>query len=134
MIPGLERSPRGRHGSPFQCSYLGSPMDRGAWQAPVHGVAGVGHNLVTRPPPNSARPSEHETSGSPHLPSSSHSLWLPRAFCQAGWSCAQALEPWGFWYQEAVHAVLFWKNAPFHPELTQLPKMRVVFNFWMLTC
>ena len=26
-----------------------------------------------------------------------------------GWSCAQAQEPWGFWYQEAVHALLFWK-------------------------
>ena len=26
-------------------------MDRGAWQATVHGVARVGHNLVTKPPP-----------------------------------------------------------------------------------
>ena len=25
-------------------------MDRGAWQAIVHGVSRVGHNLVTRPP------------------------------------------------------------------------------------
>ena len=25
-------------------------MDRGAWQASVHGVARVGHNLVTKPP------------------------------------------------------------------------------------
>ena len=24
-------------------------MDRGAWQATVHGVARVGHDLVTRP-------------------------------------------------------------------------------------
>ena len=24
-------------------------MDRGAWQAPVHGVARVGHNLATKP-------------------------------------------------------------------------------------
>ena len=25
-------------------------MDRGAWQATVHGVTRVGHNLVTKPP------------------------------------------------------------------------------------
>ena len=26
-------------------------MDRGAWQATVHGAAGVGHDLATKPPP-----------------------------------------------------------------------------------
>ena len=26
-------------------------MDRGAWWAMVHGVAGVEHDLVTKPPP-----------------------------------------------------------------------------------
>ena len=26
-------------------------MDRGAWKAIVHGVAGVGYNLATKPPP-----------------------------------------------------------------------------------
>ena len=26
-------------------------MDRGAWKATVHGVARVGHNLVTKLPP-----------------------------------------------------------------------------------
>ena len=26
-------------------------MDRGAWQATVHGVTRIGHNLVTEPPP-----------------------------------------------------------------------------------
>ena len=25
-------------------------MDRGAWQASVHGIARVGHDLVTKPP------------------------------------------------------------------------------------
>ena len=37
-IPGLGRSPGGRHGNP--CQYLAwrIPMDRGAWQAAVHGV------------------------------------------------------------------------------------------------
>ena len=26
-------------------------MDRGAWQAIVHGIAGVRYNLATKPPP-----------------------------------------------------------------------------------
>ena len=26
-------------------------MDRGAWQATVHGVERVGHDLATKPPP-----------------------------------------------------------------------------------
>ena len=26
-------------------------MDRGAWQATVLGIAGVGHDLATKPPP-----------------------------------------------------------------------------------
>ena len=38
-IPGLGRSPGGGHGNPLQYSCLENPMDRGAWQAAVHGVA-----------------------------------------------------------------------------------------------
>ena len=38
-IPGLERSPGGGNGNPLQYSCLEKPMDRGAWQATVHGVA-----------------------------------------------------------------------------------------------
>ena len=38
-IPGLGRSPGGGNGNPLQYSYLENPMDRGAWQATVHGVA-----------------------------------------------------------------------------------------------
>ena len=37
-IPELGRSPGRGHGNPFQYSYLGNPMDRGAWWATVHGV------------------------------------------------------------------------------------------------
>ena len=29
-----------------------NPMDRGAWQATVHGVARVRHNLAAKPPPH----------------------------------------------------------------------------------
>ena len=38
-IPGLRRSPGGGHGNPLQYSCLENPMDRGAWQAMVYGVA-----------------------------------------------------------------------------------------------
>ena len=38
-IPGMGRSPGGRHSNPLQYSCLENPMDRGAWQATVHGVA-----------------------------------------------------------------------------------------------
>ena len=37
-IPGSGRSPGGGNGNALQYSCLGYPMDRGAWQAPVHGV------------------------------------------------------------------------------------------------
>ena len=38
-IPGSERPPGEGNGSPLQYSCLGNPMDRGAPQATVHGVA-----------------------------------------------------------------------------------------------
>ena len=50
-IPGLGRSPGEGNGNPLQHSCLENPMDRGAWQATVHGVARVGHDLTTEPPP-----------------------------------------------------------------------------------
>ena len=38
-MPGSGRSPGEGNGNPLQNSYLGNAMDRGAWQATVHGVA-----------------------------------------------------------------------------------------------
>ena len=38
-IPGSGRSPGEGNGNPLQYSCLENPMDRGAWQATVHGVA-----------------------------------------------------------------------------------------------
>ena len=38
-IPGLGRCPGEGNGNPLQDSGLENPMDRGAWQATVHGVA-----------------------------------------------------------------------------------------------
>ena len=37
-IPGLGRSPEGRHGNPPQYSCQNNPMDRSAWWATFHGV------------------------------------------------------------------------------------------------
>ena len=37
-IPGLERYPGGGNGNPFQYSYLGNPINTGAWWVTVHGV------------------------------------------------------------------------------------------------
>ena len=39
LIPVSRRSPEEANGSPFQYSCLGNLMDRGTWQATVHGVA-----------------------------------------------------------------------------------------------
>ena len=38
LIPGSRRSPGEGNGNPLQYSCLGNPLDRGAWQATVHGV------------------------------------------------------------------------------------------------
>ena len=46
-ITASGRSPGGGNDSPLQCSCLENPMDRGAWQAPVHKVTRVGHDLTS---------------------------------------------------------------------------------------
>ena len=39
------------NGNPLLHSVLENPLDRGAWQATVHGIAKVGYDLATKPPP-----------------------------------------------------------------------------------
>ena len=39
LVPGSGRSPGGGHGNLLQYSCLENPMERGAWQAVIHGVA-----------------------------------------------------------------------------------------------
>ena len=39
LIAGSGRSPGEGNGNTLQYSCLGNPMDRGTWQATVHGVA-----------------------------------------------------------------------------------------------
>ena len=38
LIPELGRTPGIGNGNPLQCSFLGNPVDRGAWWATVPGV------------------------------------------------------------------------------------------------
>ena len=47
LLLGIEEG----NGNPVQYSCLENPMDRGAWQATVHGVARVRHDLATIQPP-----------------------------------------------------------------------------------
>ena len=51
LIPGLGRSPGGGDSNPLQHSCLENPMDRGAWQATVHGVTESDMTAVTYPGP-----------------------------------------------------------------------------------
>ena len=51
-LPAMQKtqflfSPREEHGNPPQYSCLENPMDRGTWQATVHGVAKIGHEWAT---------------------------------------------------------------------------------------
>ena len=47
-IHGSGRSPGEGNGNPLQYSFLGNPMDKGAWLATVHGVSKVGHNFAIK--------------------------------------------------------------------------------------
>ena len=44
LIPRSGRSPGGGHGNPLHYSCLGNSMDRGGWQATVHGVTKFGQD------------------------------------------------------------------------------------------
>ena len=49
------------NGNPLRYSCLENPMNRGAWWATVHGVARVGHDLATKPPPPMRRATTKRT-------------------------------------------------------------------------
>ena len=61
MISGLVKSPGEGNGNPLQYSCMESPMDRGAWQATVHVVTRVGHDLATKPPPTHCQARSQKT-------------------------------------------------------------------------
>ena len=76
-ILGSGKFPGEGNGNPFHYSCLENLRDRGAWQAPVHAVVKVGHDLATKPPPSqissywvfSSHPLTHELA-------SSHGLFI----------------------------------------------------------
>ena len=45
------KDPLEKEMEPTPVFFLENPKNRGAWQAAVHGVARVGHNLANEPPP-----------------------------------------------------------------------------------
>ena len=49
-IPGSGGSPGVGNDNPFKYSCLVSSGDSGTWQATVHGVTRIGHDLETKPP------------------------------------------------------------------------------------
>ena len=51
LVPQLGRSPGEGNSNPLHYSCLENPTDRGGWHPIVHGVARVGQDLVTKPPP-----------------------------------------------------------------------------------
>ena len=48
LIPALQRSPGGGNGNPLQYSYVGNPMDRGAWWAQSMGLQNSRHDLAAK--------------------------------------------------------------------------------------
>ena len=48
LIPGSGRSPGEGNGNPLQYSCLENPTGRGAWQATVHGIQRVRHDLASK--------------------------------------------------------------------------------------
>ena len=50
-IPGSGRSPGAGNSNPLQYSWPGNPVEKGVWQATVHGVARVTHNLAAKQQP-----------------------------------------------------------------------------------
>ena len=131
LIPESERSPGEGNGSQLQYSYLGNPMDRGAWWATVHGVSRVRHNLVTKPPtldfisttlPLTINPNNF-SSISRHLTSLAHFypwLWqlLPVSPGDLRHSASGSFQSWLLVFSSCI--TLFTGTSPAHPSVTLL--------------
>ena len=58
LITGLRRSPGEGNGNPLKYSCLGNPMDRGGWQATIHGI--TKESVLTERLNNNHKPSPAE--------------------------------------------------------------------------
>ena len=85
--PWVGKIPGGGHGSPLQYSCLENPMDRGAWQALVHGAAESGTTEPKQLTLSHSRPKvaclHHLQDFLPWVHPSNHSLQAPTPGNQA---------------------------------------------------
>ena len=89
-ISGSGRFPREGNGNPLQHSCLENPIDRGVWQATVHGVARAGYDLATKPPP----PSIVESPPGSPIQSPGPALYTQNLLCsRAGGASHTSLSP-----------------------------------------
>ena len=90
-------------GNPLQYSCLENPMDRGAWQATVHGVARVGNDLVTKSSSSAGKESTCNAGDSSSIPGSGSSPGgYPLQYSQASLVAHRVKNPpamWETWVQ-----------------------------------
>jgi len=77
----VEKIPWRRKCNPLQYSCLENSTDRGAWQGTVCGVARVGHDLATKPPPPECGRQNNDPS--PPFPQRDARIFIPGA-CEHG--------------------------------------------------
>ena len=66
LIPGWGKSSGEGNGNPLQYSHLENSIDRAAWQATVHGISRVRHDLMTKSSPPPPHLSNHENNKVQH--------------------------------------------------------------------
>ena len=109
LIPESGASPGGGHGNAFQYSYLENSMDRGAWQATVHGVAESPQSMCAQPPGilhlGPPRGREQQWMKGLTLPTTIwSSFWMKEAgMGRSAWS-------WGGWEGEAGMGRSAWSS------------------------
>ena len=130
--PGSGRSCGDGNGNPLQYSCLENPMDRGTWQATVHGVARVRHDLVTKSTPYSlaSKSVSHQISHSlmgPEICPEPQTSWLVlilnlHLYSESCFSCSYWLVHYSQWSSgQQVYLMTHSSSAnpstTFHPPL-----------------
>ena len=98
LIPGSGRSSGEVNGNPLQYSCLENPMNRGAWQATVHGSQRVRHDWSDL---SHTQTHTHTHTHTPPLPSlqmcnTAPLLWFPINSYKVSISAARVTEDWGY--------------------------------------
>ena len=95
LIPGSGRSPGEGNGNPLQCSCLGNPMDRGAWQAMIQRAAESQTWLKW--------PSRH-----PHCRRPGFDPWIGKIPCKREWQPTPVFLPGEFHGQKSLAGYSPW--------------------------